>query len=294
MPSALRPFNPKPSSFDRRELLAAGGVDHGMTNVSLSLVLAAFLGCAANAIAQQPAPAPPVYDIVVIKPNHSLSHRNTMGLDQAGTLRADNVSLTQLMVNAYGMRNGLMFGLPPWADSSRFDITAKISDPDVKALSHLSNAQRQAMLVSLLADRFHLKTHTEIKTLSLYVLVLAKGGPKLTPTVVPPPDVNDPDLSKQGGIAVNDTSITATATTLPDFALNLGLQLDRSVIDKTGLSGRYDIRLRWSLDGVSAGATDAPPDMFTAIQEQLGLKLLTAKGPVQTLMVDHVEQPTGN
>jgi uncharacterized protein (TIGR03435 family) len=265
-----------------------------MTNVSLSLVLVACFGCAANAIAQQAAAAAPVYDIVVIKPNHSLGHGMTMDLDQAGTLRADNVSLTQLMVNAYGMRNGLMFGLPSWADSSRFDVTAKIADPDIKALSHLSNAQRQAMLVALLADRFHLKIHTEIKTLSLYELVLAKGGPKLTPTVVPPPDANDPDPSKQGDVAVNDTSIIATATTLPDFALNLGLQLDRSVIDKTGLSGRYDVRLRWSLDGMSAGATDAPPDMFTAIQEQLGLKLQNSRGPVMTLVVDHVDLPTDN
>jgi uncharacterized protein (TIGR03435 family) len=76
--------------------------------------------------------------------------------------------------------------------------------------------------------------------------------------------------------------------------MNLSFPLDRTVINKTGLTGRYDFQLRWTADGVTTGATDAPPDLLTAMQKQLGLKLEAGKGPVETLVADHVEQPTGN
>jgi uncharacterized protein (TIGR03435 family) len=187
-----------------------------------------------------------------------------------------------------------MFGLPGWADSSRFDVTAKVSDPDLKALSHLSREQRQAMIAALLADRFHLKLHTEIKTLPVYELVVAKGGPRLKPTILPPPGAENPDPLGYGNLDVHGTDITAAGVTLSDLAMNLTFPLDRTVRNKTGLTGRYDFQLRWTPDGVVTGATDAPPDLFTAIQEQLGLKLQAAKGPVKTLVIDHVELPSAN
>ena len=264
-----------------------------MSKVLLSLALVASLGYCTNSIAQQPAPTLPAYDVVVIKLNNSLSRHMSMDIDE-DMLRAENVSLKVLLVNAYGIREGLMFGLPGWAGSSRFDVTAKVSDPDMKALSKLSREQRQAMLAALLVDRFHLKIHTEIKTLPVYELVVAKGGPKLTATVVPPPDTKNLDPLGLGNLDVQGTNITAAGVTLSDLAGNLSFPLDRTVINKTGLTGRYDFQLRWTADGASAGATDAPPDLFTAIQEQLGLKLQAAKGPVTTLVVDHVEQPTAN
>jgi len=93
---------------------------------------------------------------------------------------------------------------------------------------------------------------------------------------------------------VHGTAMTATGVTLSDLAMNLTFPLDRTVINKTGLTGRYDFRLQWTPDGVATAPTDAPPDLFTAIEEQLGLKLQAAKGPVETLVIDHVEQPTAN
>jgi uncharacterized protein (TIGR03435 family) len=260
-----------------------------MSKVLLSLALVASLGCCSKSFAQQPVPALPAYDIVVIKPNNSLARHMSMDMNEA-TLRAENVSLKVLLVNAYGIREGLMFGLPGWANSSRFDVTAKVTDQDLKDLHKLSREQRQAMLATLLADRFHLKVHTEIKTLPVYELVVAKGGSKLTTTIVPPPD----DPLGYGNLDVQGTEITAAGVTLSDLAGNLSFPLDRTVINKTGLTGRYDFRLRWTADGVDAGAMDAPPDLFTAIQEQLGLKLQPAKGPVETLVIDHVEQPADN
>jgi uncharacterized protein (TIGR03435 family) len=264
-----------------------------MSNVLLSLALLASLGYCPHSVAQQPAPVLPSYDIVVIKPNNSLARGMSMDMDEA-TLRAENVSLKQLLVNAYGIREGLLFGLPGWANSSRFDITAKVTDPDPKALANLSREQRQAMLAALLVDRFHLQMHTEIKTLPVYELVVAKGGPKLTTTILPPPDTKNPDPLGYGNLDVHNTEMTATGVTLSDLAMNLSFPLDRTVIDKTGLTGRYDFQLRWTAEDVGAAATDAPPDLFTAMQEQLGLKLQAAKGPVKTLVLDHVEQPTDN
>jgi uncharacterized protein (TIGR03435 family) len=271
-----------------------------MSKVLLSLTLVASLGycpnslgCCPNSLAQQPAPALPVYDVVVIKLNHSLAHGMSMDMDQ-DTFRAENVTLKQLLVNAFGIREGLMFGLSGWADSSRFDITAKVADTDLKAFGSLSREQREAMLSALLVDRFHLKTHTEIKTLPVYELVVAKSGPKLTTTIIPPPDTKNPDPLGLGNFDVHNTELTAAGVTLSDLAMNLSFPLDRTVINKTGLTGRYDFQLRWTADGVGTGATDAPPDLFRAIQEQLGLKLQAAKGPVTTLVIDHVEQPTDN
>ena len=264
-----------------------------MSKVLLSLALVASLGYFPNSVAQQPVPALPAYDVVVIKLNHSLARGMSMDMDE-DTFRAENVTLKQLLVNAYGIREGLMFGLPGWAASSRFDVTAKVADTDLKAFRSLSREQRQAMLAALLVDRFHLKTHTEIKTLPVYELVVAKDGPKLKTSIVPPPDTGNPDPLGLGTMDVHNTEMTATGVTLSDLAMNLSFPLDRTVINKTGLTGRYDFRLRWTADGVDVGATDAPPDLFTAIQEQLGLKLQAAKGPVTTLVVDHVEQPTDN
>jgi len=270
-----------------------GSVRLDMSKVLLSLALLASLGYRPNAVAQQPAPTLPVYDIVVVKPNNSLSHGMSMDMDEA-TLRAQNVSLKHLLVNAYGIREGLMFGLPGWANSSRFDVTAKVSDPDLKTLRSLSRQQRQAMIAALLADRFHLKMHTEIKTLPVYELVIAKGGPKLKTTILPPPGAENSDPLGYGNWDVHGTAMTATGVTLSDLAMNLTFPLDRTVINKTGLTGRYDFRLQWTPDGVATAPTDAPPDLFTAIEEQLGLKLQAAKGPVETLVIDHVEQPTAN
>jgi len=264
-----------------------------MSKLLLSLTLLASLGYRPISVAQQPVPTLPAFEVVVIKPNHTLSRHMSVDMNE-DSLRAENVSLKVLLVNAYGIREGLMFGLPGWAESSRFDVTAKVADSDLNAFRNLSREQRQAMFAALLADRFLLKTHIEIKTLPVYELVVAKGGPKLKPSKIPSPDPNGPDPLGLGNLDVHGTDITAAGITLSDLAMNLSFPLDRTVINKTGLTGRYDFELRWTAEGVNNGETDAPPDLFTAIQEQLGLKFQAAKGPVQTLVVDHVEQPGDN
>lgn len=264
-----------------------------MSKLLLSLTLIAALGCCRTGAAQQSAPPLPAYDAVTIRVNNGLVRDNSTNTDDT-TFRAKNVTLKHLLVNAYGIHEGLMFGLPGWASSTRFDIYAKVTDPDLKVLRNLSNEQRQAMIAAILVDRFHLNLHTESKIFFVYELVVAKDGPKLTASAVPPPDAANPDPF--GRMDVHNTDITATGVTLSQLAGNLSFPLDRTVIDKAGLTGRYDFRLQWTADTVAAdsAAVDAPPNLFTAIQEQLGLKLQPAKGPVETLVIDHVEQPTEN
>jgi uncharacterized protein (TIGR03435 family) len=262
-----------------------------MQKLLLSVAIVVSLGSCWNAVAQQAAPLP-VYDAAVIKVNNSMARGTHTDINDA-TFQATNVTLKHLLVNAFGIREGQIFGLPGWADSIRWDVNAKVTDPDMKVLQNLSREQRQQMLAALLVERFHLKTHIELKTLPVYELVVAKNGPKLQVSKV------SPDATGPGDMDVHNTDMTATGVRMTDFAANISYPLDRTVIDKTGLTGRYDFRLQWTPDnlannGADSGGADAPPTIFTAIEEQLGLKLQPGKGPVSTLVIDHVEQPTEN
>ncbi|MGA8940185.1 MAG: TIGR03435 family protein [Acidobacteriaceae bacterium] len=269
------------------------------TKLLVPIVLALL---AVPAIAQQPAPTapqatPPVYDIVSIHP-HSTLDDNVSINTRPGNFTASNVSLKQLISFAYGVRDDLISGLPSWANNARFDIVAKVSDFDASAFMHLTREQHEAMLRPMLTDRFKVKLHTEIKTLPVFDLVVTKGGPKFKPS---PPPTSDPDNPNKhsSGTWISNQDLTATSITMPNFAETLAGQLDRTVIDKTGLTGVYDLKLKWTPDRLlnqtaDDGAADRPPDLLTALQEQLGLKLLSAKGPVKTLVIDHAEKPTPN
>jgi uncharacterized protein (TIGR03435 family) len=153
----------------------------------------------------------------------------------------------------------------------------------------------------MLADRFHVKAHTEVKTLSVFNLVVTKDGPRFKRNPPPPIDPDNPKKGQEGrgNININNDDMTATAVPLSTLAEVLADQLSHTVIDKTGLTGDYDFRLKWTSEDQSNntadnGTTDRPPDLFTALQEQLGLKLESTKGPVTTLVVDHADQPTPN
>jgi uncharacterized protein (TIGR03435 family) len=257
------------------------------------------------ALAQQPAPTtptpnPPPYDIISIHP-HSALDDNTSFRSRPGNFAATNATLKQLVSFAYGIREDLISGLPGWADSAHFDITAKVSDFDPAAFKNLTREQRESMLRPMLTDRFHVKAHTEIKTLSVFNLVLTKDGPKFKKDPPPLIDPDNPTKAQEGrgNTMINNNDLTATAVPLSSIAETLAGQINHTVIDKTGLLGDYDFKLKWSPEDQSNsatdnGTTDHPPDLFTALQEQLGLKLEPTKGPVTTLVVDHAEQPTPN
>ncbi len=258
-----------------------------------------------RALAQDSAPAAgtegrvPAYDVVSIKPNKSGSGSTHIGV-HSDSFSAENISMKQMLVNAYDVKQYLISGLTGWANSDRFDVNAKIVDMTADALEKLTDEQRRAMLQQLLTDRFQLKVHVQTEVLPIYELVVAKGGPKITAVEPVGPDP-EADKNKEfkgmgrGSMRVNNTVLTAHDVPLDSLARTLSSRLSRTVVDKTELKGKFDLSLTWSPDDGSTAASDSSaPSLFTALQEQLGLRLQPSKGPVETLVVDHVEMPTEN
>ena len=245
--------------------------------------------------------------------------------------RIENFQLRTIIRQAYGaLSDDQIVGGPDALMDGHFDINAKADANDAAQMKNLSRDDRtresRLMLQSLLAERFHLKVHIETKELPVYALVIAKGGAKLTASAPPPatpPDEGAPppkaavapdQLPKTAPrgmsmIRMSSTKIEASASegTMEQLASMLTNQPDaggRVVIDKTGLTGKYDWSLAWApsmgMGGPMKGAdngtgSDADaPGLFTALEEQLGLKLEPQKGPVQVVVVDHVEAPSAN
>lgn len=275
-----------------------------MTKLSFARKFAfrsALIVVAAATHGQQPAPSTtlPAYDVVTIRPNNSLSGSTRMSTNP-GILTFTNVTLKQMLAYAYGIREGLISGLPNWAESAHFDVSAKVVDPDMAALKAMTSPQRSAMLQPILADRFSAIVHTETRQLPVFDLVLTKGGPKFKEYI--PPVGEDPKKGPglgAGSINIHNSDMNATGIPMTSLAETLARQVDETVIDKTGLPGKYNLELKFTPDnarmnGQPLEPTDEAPSLFTALQEQLGLKLVPAKGPVPTLVVDQIKQPTEN
>jgi uncharacterized protein (TIGR03435 family) len=217
--------------------------------------------------------------------------------ENSGRFTTTNTTLKILIGFAYGVNNNQIAGGPTWIDSDVFSIEAR---PE-SATAFQSDSERQrnvpAMLQTLLADRFKVVVHSEKREQPAYDLVIAKGGPKLRET--------DPSFTSQN---LNGRSGNLVAEGLPmsAWAASLSRQLGRSVIDKTGLSGRYDFKLTYTPEaqecvfGRTVTPQELPPpdpnavSIFTALQEQIGLKLEATKTVVDVLVIDHVEKPDAN
>jgi len=256
--------------------------------LTASLVVAPHLAPQAIDFAPQGASVtPPAYEVVSVKTSKPCGGMSVSS--PPGRFSARCVTLWGLIFNAYAVRpNDPIPGLPGWADSAQFDVEAKMGDDTIAALQKLAREhqaeQRNLMLQSLLADRFKLRIHHETIERPIYSLVVAKGGFKLRGARVG--DVDRRIVWGSGRIDLRSGSIANLAFILSDV-------LGRAVVDKTEIAGKYDIALTWTPDELQ-GASDAGPSIFAAIQEQLGLKLESAKGPVDIIVVDHVEKPSEN
>jgi uncharacterized protein (TIGR03435 family) len=260
--------------------------------------------CGAQSAAEAGKPATvaaaPVFDVAVIRPNPGQdtmgsSHSHIWSAPTDGHFRAQNVTALALIQWAFARPENRIDGGPAWMGATKFDMEAK-SDPVVDGqFSKLSSSEgrerKQRMLQALLAERFALKTHEETRVLPLYALVVAKGGAKFKAS-----EKNGTSVSTNNSNGNVQIIVQGSDHTLRLLAEQLGRSVGRVVVDKTGLDGRFDLTLKFvSDDAVSAG-TDAPsgPSVFTALQEQLGLKLEPEKGPVEILVIDHIELPSEN
>jgi uncharacterized protein (TIGR03435 family) len=235
----------------------------------------------------------PTFDVASIHPHtpapHERNHIYSSSND--GNFRTVNVTLKAIIQYAFDMPESRIIDAPAWTSSQYFDIDAKSDDAVNKRLHDLPSDQARpiklAMIQSLLADRFGLKTHREQRELPIYELLTAKGGAKLTPT-------------KSGGLTINhgNSYFNGQGITMPLIAQELARDAGRVIIDKTGITERFDVDLRWQPDGeppvLLNGQETNLPSLFTALQEQLGLRLEPAKGPVEVLVIDSVQQPTAN
>jgi uncharacterized protein (TIGR03435 family) len=251
----------------------------------LSLVLA--VACTALHAQTAATTAAPAYDVAAIKPNKAGGPGRT-GFDDNGRFSATNVSVKLLIQLAFHMRRDLVLEVPKWAQEERFDIEAKMVDAEAKPDPALTIEQRSDLdllkLQSLLVDRFHLKTHKETRTMQTYELIVGKNGIKMTPV--------EPAQDGPSGFRGGPGTLSGLAVTMDFFAQALSNDLSDVVVNKTGLTGHYDFTLKWSPDETKP--IDDAPSIFTAVQEQLGLKLQPVKAPVEVLVVDSVEHPTAN
>jgi uncharacterized protein (TIGR03435 family) len=248
------------------------------------------------------------FEVASVKPNKTGGNFTRISTTQDG-IRIENGSLLMLLKLAYGLSNSLddkFLGLPPWSKTQKFDVEAKVSPADVDDFKKLTRTQRQPMMQALLADRFKLQAHRETKEEPVYLLLLAKGGSKLQESK-PAEDKGSKEAS--GMMRVSRDQMEATGVPISQLISSLTQAAGRTVLDKTELAGKYDFTLHWTPDeeggamlrpadsGQPANETasaSSGPSIFTAVQEQLGLKLEPGKGPVECLVIDHVEQPSEN
>ncbi len=277
----------------------------------------------------------PAFDVVSIKTHKDEGMMMRIGVSATPDgFQADGVPLQMLIRQAFGLSEDRIQNEPDWTRSARFDVNAKVAPEDAPKLKALSMQQRSGMILPLLEDRFGLKYHHETRELQVYTLVVAKGGPKLKesapaesggeqppPPPPPPGGIGGPGgggaRSSPGGprtmmrMSTQGMTLDARGAMMASLSQIISQQIGATVVDKTGLTGKYDLTLSFMPDnfmvngqmmrppggGTPDGAqTQEPvgPSLFTAVQEQLGLKLVAEKESVDVIVIDHVEQPSAN
>jgi uncharacterized protein (TIGR03435 family) len=247
--------------------------------LSFFVAVATLLALAPLTFAQEAA-GKLVFEVASVKPGSAYGP----GVGRAAGARpsgfqAMNTSLTSLIMIAFRLSEGQVVGGPRWIAEDGWNIDAKYP-------AGASQTQMPEMLQALLVERFHLTFHRETRTLAIYALIVAKGGSKLRASEVG-------QTTGTGG----SSTIRYKGETVTQLTAQLSALLQRQVVDKTGLTGRYDMELTFAPvnpRSIEAAADETRPSIFTAIQEQLGLKLEPTKEPVEVLVVDGAERPTQN
>jgi uncharacterized protein (TIGR03435 family) len=245
-----------------------------------------------------PASGPlPEWDVAVVKPHPAEDHNMSWQMTDDG-LSLVNLTLEQMICSAWDLKPFQVSGLSGRMKTTNYDLTAKVVGDEVAVYKKLNGAQRRQMLQTLLAERFQLKTHMETKTLPVYNLVLSSSGSKLkASTAIDPPSEEEakanPDKYKKGYMTMGPGVFEGSGVPVKSLASQLSNAVGKPVHDATGLTGSYDIALHFRPEESAGGSADDSdkPDIFSAVQDQLGLKLVPGKAPVETLVVEAAEKP---
>jgi uncharacterized protein (TIGR03435 family) len=285
-----------------------------VTAITVAMVVGVLAAPSLRAQSSAAQASSPAFEAASVKPNKSASRPvGGSGFMPGGRFRATWTTTRELIALAYGLTlpDFQMSGGPKWIDSDHFDIIATAEGPPAPDF-----AQMRMMLRALLQERFELRVHSATKTLPIYRLVLADRGGRLGPQlqrgsvdcVAAHTNGDQPLLSERTpcGMTLGGGTMVATSIPMSLLALSLSSIVGRYVADRTGLTGPFDLDLTWTaietqqglgVDALPGVPSLTPgekngPSLFTALQEQLGLKLESTKGPVDVLVIDHVDQPT--
>ena len=277
---------------------------------TLSSVLVVFAMAFAVVLAQAQK-----FEVASVKPNTSGGQFVNIGMQPGGRFIASNVPVRFLIRDAYQVQDFQIVGGPGWMSSDRFDINAK-AEGDIPPRPPGSGAGPfQMMMRALLEERFKLATHQEKRDMPIYALVLARSdgklGPQLQASTVdcaalrgrgrgpggvppggPPPGPPSPTERPLCGMRITPGSLSGGGFPVSQLANILGPQVQRMVVDRTGLTGNFDFDLTWRPEQGPAASDSNGPSIFTALQEQLGLKLESTRDQVDVLVIDHIEPPT--
>ena len=255
---------------------------------------AAIIAMSVVGVLGQEPQRPLSFDVTSVKPNTS-GEQGGSSKGQPGRYVGVNVTLRRVIGLAYRPVQEFVGG-PDWIDTERFDIEGRVEGTPTQD-------QMLEMLRSLLADRFRLAVHRETRQMPAYALTLARGDGRLgaelraVPPCTSPPESPASPARRCGGFAVGGGSLKGTGVTMTQLAAELPSATEgRYVVDRTGLSGTFDVNLTWNAEALSptATSTDSAASIFAAIQEQLGLRLVSITTPIEVIVVDRAERPVGN
>lgn len=252
----------------------------------------------------EPAPAPvrmaadakPEFTVATIKPSLPDAPRGGYGI-RGQDVTTTNVTVSWMIKLAYNVHANQISGAPSWVESEHYDTVGRSN-----TRGEPNRDQMKLMIQKLLADRFQLKFHLEKRELPVYAMVVAKGGSKLAPSPADPNAFPGIGFGREPGVITlmgRNTGLNGVAN---------GLQsniMDKPIVDQTGLTGRYDFQLRFTPDptqvanfgaipAANAADPNPPPDIFTAFEQQLGLKLQSTKAPVDVIVIERIERPSAN